>query len=134
MNTLKNWIDCDRVEQIFNSYRNGYNRTELLSATMGKSNLIYIGKTSTGTIVGGYTDTLGIPTSEGNFGQSSSNIFVFNLKTNNKWNPSKRNYYPNFYASTVAQGGNIVGFGTYDALKFEHRWDSTGNSVVVTYA
>jgi hypothetical protein len=128
LNQFLTWIPSSRViYQIYNSYTGGFSKASLINTIKGKSNLIFIGRTTSGAVVGGFTGSAVIPTYATSSWLSASNMFVFNLNTYSKWATSYSSM--NIWINTQTSSLDIIDFGWHNALQFE----TTGYSATVSY-
>ena len=128
LNKFLTWIPRSRsIYQIYNSYTGGFSKTTLCNTIKGRSNLIFIGRTTSGAVVGGFTGNALIPTYATSSWLSASNMFVFNLNTYTKWTSSYST--SNIWINTQTSSLDIIDFGWHNALQFE----TTGYSATVSY-
>ena len=128
LNQFLTWIPSSRViYQIYNSYTGSFSKSSLINTIKGKSNLIFIGRTTSGAVVGGFIGSAVIPTYATSSWLSASNMFVFNLNTYTKWATSYSSM--NIWINTQTSSLDIIDFGWHNALQFE----TTGYSATVSY-
>ena len=81
LNQFLTWIPgSTRIYQIYSS-EGEFNKNNLITCIEGRSNLIFIGKTTSGAVVGGFIGGAIIPRFPIIKWLSASNMFVFNLNT-----------------------------------------------------
>jgi len=127
MQTLLTWTNARAIYQIYSVSPGYFNKSSWKSAIAGRNNLVFVGKTYTGAVVGGFIGNARIPTYETGQWLSSPNSFVFNLKTNKKWyhSYSSLNIWINTYSwctddcDSCADYCDLVDFGRHKALQFE---------------
>ena len=88
--TLYNWTGGRRMYQIYAATHNTFNKEAWRAAISGKNNLVFIARTLSGKVVGGFTGDAYIPLYETSQWLTSPDSFVFNLKSEpkTKWNHS----------------------------------------------
>jgi len=117
MQTLLYWTNARSIYQIYSVSPGYFNKYSWKSAISGRKNLVFVGKTYTGAVVGGFIGNATIPTYETSSWLSASNSFVFNLKTNSKWYTSYST--SNIWINTYSSYTDLIDFGWHNALQFE---------------
>ena len=115
---LLKWTDGSSISQIYQCSNGTFNFTEWRNVTIGASNLIILGRTTDGTVVGGYTGNQSFPTYLTFSWISSSDMFIFNLKKGKKWDTSYKtsNILVNTYGDHLH---TLIDFGYNSALEFD---------------
>jgi len=117
MSTLLSWTSGRRISQIYSATPGRFFKSQWKNAIAGRSNLVFVGKTYSGAVVGGYTGNVAMPTVETSQWLSSTNMFVFNLKNNGKWTSSYSS--SNIWINTYSSYTDLIDFGWHNALQFE---------------
>ena len=126
--TLLGWIpNSRRITQVYGSYMGTFSKSAWFNAVKGRTNLVFVGTTPQGTIVGGFTGSAQIPQTATSTWLSSPNMFVFNLNNNTKWTTSHTSY--NIWVNTMTSYTDLIDFGWHNALQFEY----TGYRTTVSY-
>jgi len=108
------------------------NKSTLMTAIAGLSNLIVVGKTSSGYVVGGYTGSATIPTTSTSKWLSASNSFIFSLTTDIKYSTAYSSL--NIWVNRVSSSLDLIDFGYHNALQFEARSGLNGQVYYTTNA
>jgi hypothetical protein len=115
--TLLSWTSARSIYQIYSATIGNFNKNSWKSAITGRNNLVFVGKTYTGAVVGGFIGNATIPTYDTSRWLNSPNSFVFNLKTNKKWYTSYSSL--NIWINTYSSYTDLIDFGYHNALQFE---------------
>ena len=88
---------------------------------MGRSKLVFIGRTPNGIVFGGYTGNSYIPSYETTSWIGGTDMFIFNLNSNTRHMTSYSSM--NIWISTYSSYSDLIDFGWHNALQFEVNSD-----------
>jgi len=112
------WTNGTAVSQIYQAGPVAFDKDAWAAAIANRTNLVVIGRTVTGSIVGGFTGETAMPTTKTSQWLTSPNMFIFNLKKGNKWHSSYQTL--NIWINTYTIYNDLIDFGYHNALQFEY--------------
>ena len=125
INLLRSWIGYNAsISRIYYAPASGINKASLLNAIQGKANLVFVGKTTSGYEIGGYTGSAVIPNYSTATWITGSNMFMFSLNLQAKYSTAYSSL--NIWINTQSTYDDIIDFGYANALQFETSVSGAG--------
>jgi len=117
-NRILSWTNGTSVTRIYQSGPLAFNKNEWADAIANRANIVVLGRTIAGAIVGGFTGETVMPSSKTSRWLTSPNMFIFNLKRGLKWDSSYSTL--NIWINTFTVYNDLIDFGYHNALQFEY--------------
>ncbi len=116
---LLEWTNGTSLEQIFDAETEDFKEEDWKNVLAARSNIIVLGRTVDGVIVGGFTGSALLPSSKTQTWISSPEMFIFNLNKSKTWKTKYSNSNIQVNTNTGSLIDNLIEFGSQSALEFD---------------